>query len=140
MIDDVPHEDRGKEPPLPPEIAQGFSLIIGNDDGTIDNADVRVRWCVTPELTKSLIDQGVENPHVLVMTYHPSGNTEWRQIFPLNEVMSFARFYQPGEMKIAAYIMDFPKSPSDLRRKRDTYLRYDEDGYRVHMQMEERLL
>ncbi len=123
----------------PIRVVEGLSLIIGNDDGTIDNADVRVRWCVTPELTKSLIDQGIKNPHILLMTYDPMGNTEWRKIFPLNEVMSFARFYQPGSMKIAAYIMDMPEEPANVRIKIDSYMQYDEDRYRIMMQQGGRL-
>lgn len=139
MIGPEPDMKDEKSPEKPIRIVEGLSLIIGNDDGSIDNADVRVRWCVTPELTKSLIDQNVHNPHVLVLTFHPSGKTEWREIFPMNEVMSFARFYQPGEMKIAAYIIDLPGTPANIRRRKDNLLCYGDNSYRYHMQIEGRL-
>jgi len=115
-------------------LTEGFSLVLGNDDGTIDNADVRVRWCVTPELTKQLEDANVENPHVLLCTYNEAGRHEWRQFFPLNEVISFARFYQAGPMHIAAYIVELSGTPTETKKVKHDYLRHDADAYNYDIQ------
>ncbi len=125
------YQDKGKEKIT---LTEGFSLVLGNDDGTIDNADVRVRWCVTPKLTKELIDKGIKNPHVLVTTFNKKGNNEWRGLFPLNEVMSFARFYQAGPMHITAYIVEFAGTPTKVKNDKDYYLRYDKTSYSYDLQ------
>ena len=32
----------------------GFELIVGPPSGIVDNADIPVRWCITPEGVKLL--------------------------------------------------------------------------------------
>lgn len=112
---------------LPPE--NGFTLIIGPDNGIIDNADVRVRWCITPELTKYLESKDVRNPHVVLATYTPDGKHEWRGVFPLNELMSFARFYKAGKMNITAFIVDLTEDTSTKRGLRLKWTKHDYEGF-----------
>ena len=112
----------------------GLSLIIGPDDGTIDNADVRVRWCVTPELTAFLESQDVKNPYIVISTYTTAGDNEWRGLFPLNEIMSFARFYNAGKINITAFIVEVNADDSFRRGWNPLWTgkEYDKFNYEVH--------
>lgn len=130
------YRERGKTPPLPPEVVGGLSLIVGPDDGAIDNADVRVRWCVTPELTAHLVAEGVENPHVVLITCDMKGRNEWRGVFPLNELMTFARFYNAGTMKLGAYIIDALNDPIERRGKIIKWTKHDYESYNFGVQTE----
>ena len=127
------YKEKGKTPPLPPEVANGLSLIIGPEDGYIENADVIVRWCITPELTEHLIKTGVDNPHIILSTCTKAGDHEWRGVYPLNELMAYARFYQAGEQKIFASIINMCKSPTLMKDHKKNILMKNVNNYYSYM-------
>ncbi len=128
-MNDVKDKDRG----LPPE---GLSLIVGPDDGIIDNADVRVRWCITPRLTAYFKQRELENPHILLCAYTPDGRNEWRGIFPINEIIAFARFYNAGDMNLAAFIVDVR---DDYPYDKKMWLVKDYGSYEIQTQYKGRI-
>lgn len=87
-------------------LTTGFELIVGPPDGIIDNADVPVRWCVTPELIAELERLRIKTPHVILGTMTPRGKHEWRTIVPLGDMLAYARFYKAGTMRLFAIIVD----------------------------------
>ena len=125
-----------KQPELDEEIVLDFELIIGDAGGKIDNGDVPIRWCVTPEFVKKLEDKGVVDPHVLIASYAPMdvyGNENPayydemdRRLVPLAEMMTFLRFTKAGEAKVYGVLLDGACGRSKLNEK---YMRKEYDGY-----------
>lgn len=86
---------------------RNFELVVGDPSGEILNGDVPVRWCVTPSLVKEMEDAGMIDPHVLVMTYRKkNGHEMHRQLVPITDLMTYARFSKAGEMGISAWIIN----------------------------------
>lgn len=134
-VDEIIEELEEPKDELPPEVVNGLTLIVGPDDGVIDNADVRVRWCVTPELTKHLIDKGVENPHIVLSTCDPkTGKHEWRGVFPLNQVITYARFYMAGTMNLYACIVDMEHDATLRKKTMLKWTQHDYDSYNHQLQ------
>jgi len=87
-----------------------FDLIIGNADGEIFNGDVPIRWCITPEMVKDMEDNGVIDPHILIVSIkHETDHEMDRQLIPLTEMMTYLRFSCAGEHLVAAYIVNGSK-------------------------------
>jgi hypothetical protein len=83
-----------------------FELIVGEANGEIHNADIPVRWCVTPTLVKQMEDAGIIDPHVLILTATKSGQEIQRQVVPITELMTYARFTKAGDMRIYGWIVN----------------------------------
>ena len=125
-----------KQPELDEEIVLDFELIIGDAGGKIDNGDVPIRWCVTPEFVKKLEDKGVVDPHVLIASYAPEkvyGNKNPvyyhemdRRLVPLAEMMTFLRFTKAGEAKVYGVLLDGACGRSKLNEK---YMRKHSGSY-----------
>ena len=119
-----------KQPELDEDIVLDFELIIGDAGGKIDNGDVPIRWCVTPEFVKKLEAKGVVDPHVLIASYAPlklfgdetpSYYYEMdRRLVPLAEMMTFLRFTRAGEAKVYGILLDGACGRGVLN---ETYLR-----------------
>lgn len=105
--------NRGKTPSLIPN--QGFELQVGGTEG-IDNADVPVRWCVTPELVSQIEQKGYVDPHVVIATVQvydqPHRNLAEispdmdRQVVPIADLMTYVRFTKPGTCRVFGWIVD----------------------------------
>ena len=81
-----------------PTTVNPFELTIGGPEG-IDNADVPVRWCITPRFIDKMEEDGVKDPHILLVSFNPITNEEVsRTLTPLAELMTYVRFYQAGRI------------------------------------------
>jgi len=93
------------------EKASPFELKIGGAEG-IDNADVPVRWCITPEFVTQMESEGITDPHILLVSYDPDVDRHHslaqmnRVLVPVAELMTYIRFTRPGNMKIFGWIID----------------------------------
>jgi len=83
-----------------------FELIVGEAGGEIHNADIPVRWCVTPSMVKNMEDAGIVDPHVLLLTATKDGTEIQRQVIPITELMTYARYVKSGNMKLYGWIVD----------------------------------
>jgi len=83
-----------------------FELIVGEKNGEIHSGDIPVRWCVSADQIAKMEKQGVQDPHVLLVTTTPSGHEMQRQIVPLTEFKTYARFTRAGKMNLHAWIID----------------------------------
>lgn len=84
-----------------------FELQVGGPNG-IDNADVPVRWCITPEFITKMEQDGIEDPHIVLVSVDPNpGRGEMsRHLVPVGELMTYVRFTRAGDMKIYGWIVD----------------------------------
>ena len=82
-----------------------FKLQIGGEKG-IDNADVPVRWCITPEFVKQMDEDGIADPHILLVSVDPKKGEMERVLVPVSAIMTWVRFYRSGEMKLFGWIVD----------------------------------
>jgi hypothetical protein len=109
-----------------------FELIIGDAGGVIDNGDVPIRWCASPDFVKELEAKGVVDPHVLIASYHPNGNGEGfvremdRKLVPLAEIMVYLRFTKAGKCRVHGIILDGYEGREKLY---DTYMRKQGGSY-----------
>lgn len=95
-----------------------FELLIGKDGGRlIDNGDVPVQWCVTPELAVDLEEKGFTDPHILLVTAHLlTGAIMMRKLIPLTEIKTYVRFSKAGESRIGAWIVNGATGRKQLRK------------------------
>lgn len=82
-----------------------FELKVGGPDG-IDNADVPVRWCITPEFITQMEKDGVVDPHIVLVSVHPRFGEMSRHIAPVGDLMTFVRFNRAGTMRLFGWIVD----------------------------------
>lgn len=102
--------------------ANPFELIVGEADGEIHSGDVPVRWCLTPEYVKELDEQGIVDPHILLVSTHfnekISDTTEMqRQLVPVGELMTYVRFTRSGKMALHGWIVDGAYGRKDLHKR-----------------------
>lgn len=110
-----------------------FELIVGDAGGQIDNGDVPIRWCTSPDFVKELEAKGVIDPHVLIASYHPNSQGVGfykemdRKLIPLAEMMTFLRFTRAGKCKIYGMILDGRDGRGELHERwmRRKYGEYD---------------
>jgi len=82
-----------------------ISLVLGEEDGQVHNADIPVRWCISNKALDDLKDRGVLNPVILIAAF--KGNNELsRQVLPISKVKTFLRFTKAGECQIQIWIVD----------------------------------
>jgi len=82
-----------------------ISLVLGEEDGQIHNADIPLRWCISSEGLDKLREKGVSNPVVLIAAF--KGNNELsRQVLPISKVKTFLRFTKAGNCQIHMWIVD----------------------------------
>ena len=81
-----------------------LKLKVGDEKGEVQNANVPVRWCVDKETLEKIQQDGVKNPHILLVT--TDGRYEMtRQLAPLEQVIEYVQFQRPGINKIYATIV-----------------------------------
>jgi len=97
------------------EEGQIFKLLVGDEDGKIENADVPVRWCINKGMIKHIEDQGIKDPHILLTTTNVTNDREMcRVIAPISQLTSYVRFTKAGNMKIHAWIVDMDSEAYDI--------------------------
>lgn len=84
---------------------QPFELKVGGPDG-IDNADVPVRWCITPDFVTQMEKDKVVDPHIVLVSVHPIYGEMSRHLAPLADLMTYVRFNRAGKMKLYGWIVD----------------------------------
>jgi len=110
-----------------PKVMKPFELIIGDANGELQNADVPVRWCITPTLVREMEERGIEDPHVLIVSC--SRHQEFqRQLVPVTELMTYVRFTKAGDMRIYAWLLDGKKGKKELH---NNYLRKKNGSYKT---------
>ena len=91
-----------------------LKLVIGSKDGRVQNASVPVRWCVDKETLDKLKQEGVINPHILIVTVAPLpryyGEENYfvettRQLISLEQVEEYIQFQKPGKNIVYATIV-----------------------------------
>ena len=103
-----------------------FELIVGSETGEIMNGDVPVRWCITPQMVKKMEEDGVEDPHILLVTATPTGKEMDRKLIPLTELMTYVRFKKAGEMKLYGFILNGNRGRKHLH---STYMKKVDNEY-----------
>ena len=84
-----------------------LELIIGDETGRHDNADVPVRWCLNNSLIEDMKKKNIKNPQVLLVTLGEDGREMpgGRTMAPLKELMSIGRFTRPGKNTIFGLVV-----------------------------------
>ena len=102
-----------------PKTQTPFEIIVGDPGGEIQNGDVPIRWCVTPTLVKNMEDDGIKDPHILIVTWNKKSNPQimQQQLVPLADLMTYARFTKAGESKIHAWIVDGATGRKDIHKR-----------------------
>lgn len=102
------------------EKAKPFELIVGDTNGEIQSGDIPVRWCLTPEFVTELEEQGIVDPHILLVTaYHDIASVRemQRKLIPVGELMTYARFTRSGKMSLHAWIVDGALGRREIHHK-----------------------
>lgn len=100
-----------------------FELVIGNKDGSIDNASIPVRWCLTSELLKIINESELINPKIFIIArynYNPddySWDREERHMIDLHQFKTFIPLSKAGKVTISAYIIMSKKGKDGLYKK-----------------------
>lgn len=102
-----------------------FDLIVGEAGGEIFNGDVPVRWCITPELIKDMENAGIDDPHILLISYKKGTDIVMdRKLLPITEIMTYVRFTSAGEQTLAGWIVSHVDGRITLK---NTFLKKDND-------------
>lgn len=101
-----------------------LKLIVGDEKGEVQNANIPVRWCVNKETLGELRQKGVLNPYILLVVVSKQKEMS-RQICPLDKLVDYIQFHRPDENKIYATIVWDDKGKKGLWKR---FLKKD-DGY-----------
>ena len=104
-----------------------FELAIGEENTPITNGDVPITWCITPEFAVTLEENGIIDPHVLLVTVKNTKEMQ-RQLLPLSEMMTFARFTKAGHCRVYAWILNGQVGRKELHK---SYTRKFNGDYRT---------
>ncbi len=63
------------------------------------SAMVPVSWCLSPDLTERLKEQGVKNPYMLIVISNGDAEVS-RHVVPLTDLMTYIQFQKPGKNRI----------------------------------------
>lgn len=99
------------------KVTNDFELIVGEQGGQIHNADIPVRWCVTPKMVKEMEDAGVVDPHIVIAAATKDGKEMSRQVVSLTELMTYVRFTRSGDNKLHAWIVDGSNGRKKVHRR-----------------------
>ena len=120
-----------------------MELVIGKHDGSIDNASIPVRWCLTKKLLDKINDSGYYSPQIciqveyLTKVEYYSKTDEYvayqdeRHLFSLNQFIAYVPLSRPGRIRINAYILGIREGELGCYGKgilrKDDYDRYSCD-------------
>ena len=98
-----------------------FQLQVASTD--VSNGNLAVAWCVDQQVLKSLADDGITDPQVVIVTaptehYHIT--KEYRKVVPLKDLMTYIEFKASGANKIWAFV-----SRQGVKAARTRYLHRD---------------
>ena len=86
-----------------------LKLILGDEKGKVQNANVPIRWCINKETLAILEQEKAVNPHILIVTatqnrYYGFKETS-RHLAPLDQVIEFIQFQKPEKNFLFATIV-----------------------------------
>jgi len=94
-----------------------LELVVGKEDGVIDNASIPLRWCINEETMKKL--EGLKNVKILIQVRYDS-YTEDRFMVKLSNYMTYIPCRRAGEVEISAYIVSATSNKRSLNYALDT--------------------
>lgn len=108
-----------------------IELVIGNEDGTIDNASIPIRWCVDNETVDRLRE--LKNLYVMIQVKYDTipYKTE-RFFYKLNTFMNYIPFRKAGEVIIEAYIIGITHNRYSVKYCINEYINRKEWGDYVY--------
>lgn len=108
-----------------------MKLQIANKDQSIQSGIVPIRWCISKKLLEALKKAGRTDPHVLIIVA-ANGYEVSRQLAPLEQLMDYIEFRNPGKNTIMAAIVCGKKSALSNRYllEKDNLFLYDESSDR----------
>jgi len=92
-----------------------LELVVGKEDGTIDNASVPIRWCIDNETLEKAQKDG--NMKILIQVKYDH-YTEDRFLHKLTSYMTYVPLRRSGDVEICAYIVT---AKSKKRSKNHTF-------------------
>lgn len=115
-----------------------FELVVGKKDGSIDNAAIPVRWCLTEELLEHIQISEYISPQVLIQVIYPSIRDyydikEERFLFPLDQFIAYVPLSSPGKVIINAHIVGITEGELKCYQRAFVYKRLGEyDNTELH--------
>jgi len=94
-----------------------LELVIGREDGVIDNASIPLRWCIDVETMQRL--EGLKNVKILIQVRYNS-YTEDRFMVKLSNYMTYIPCRRSGEVEISAYIVSATSEKRSLNYALET--------------------
>ena len=99
------------------ENPMGFELVVGKKDGSIDNASIPIRWCLTKSLLDHINEEEYLSPQILIEVEYISMTGQGndfvarveRQLFPLNQFIAYIPLSRSGIVNISAFIVGIKK-------------------------------
>lgn len=99
-----------------PSKIRAVELVIGKKDGTIDNASIPVRWCLTKALLDEINASSYHSPQVCIQVEyqeklqktkeeHFVTFREERHLFSLDQFIAYIPLSKPGLVSISLYII-----------------------------------
>lgn len=85
------------------QVAQGLQLAVEQD--SVNNAVVKMRWCIDPATLNELKKRKAKNPHLLIIVWNNERRREVRTLVPLDRMMHYLQLRYPGENAILATIV-----------------------------------
>lgn len=132
----------------------GMELVIGKKDGSIDNASIPVRWCLTKVLLDNINESEYHSPQVCIQVQYMrqidkneyTDYWEERHLFPLNQFIAYVPLSKSGRVCINAYILGMQEgelkcySIGALQKDSIHSFTYNHFDTRVYMSVESKTL
>ncbi len=102
---------------------EGLELVIENQNHVVQDATVPVKWKISEEVSEKLIEEQIENPHLLLFVV-ADGKEMSRELIPLMQKTHYVQLHKPGKNTIFAKIVwgkDKRLWNKFLRRSRNEY-------------------
>jgi len=124
-------------PDVNPEELMSMDLVIGKKDGTIDNASIPVRWCLSKPLLDKVTESDYISPQVLIQVDYinttAAGNEyvalEERHIFDLDQFIAYVPLSRAGKVSVSAFLVGITEG--ETRCYRQLLNRYGSTEYRI---------
>lgn len=86
------------------------------DQTEVSNPTITIRWCLSPQASRKLLNMKAENPHVLIIiSSEHAGDDCDRYLFRLNQTIAYIPLRWPGKIEIQAILLA-GKDRSQLRK------------------------
>ena len=105
----------------PAEANMAMDLVIGKKDGSIDNASIPVRWCLTKPLLDAINESDYINPQVLIQVEYLSNYNNFdgeyvahtdRHLFSLDQFIAYIPLSRAGQVNVSAFLVGITEGES----------------------------